>query len=207
MQWLPGMKGKKDDLDRQFEAQQEQQNMDIASSTLPEEQMALHGRELNHDLTRWQQDLDPIIDSMIHRLKCEVMTEEGNFVPLLDHNKKPIPPLCSDECIYKLIAVLEPNASRNVMMSKFDSEHIGNIMYALESDIIIDILVDERKKYRTPLSHLSEVKIIFRSFALPTFYRALGGGERRYLGTIRTVKELHNASNMDEGKKKGLFAL
>jgi len=188
-----------DDLDRQINMQQDQQSMDIAASTSPEEQMRMQQDLPQPELTKWQQNLDPWLKKMVFRLKRWVEVSDG------DWKDSHLGPLCSDTCIYDMIALVEPNCSPNVINSKFTEDQISREMRALEQSVILDILLKERKKNKTALSHLSEVKKIFRSYAKPTYYRAFGGFEALNLRNIRTEKVLHSIGERPETSKKKAF--
>lgn len=201
MKLNPFKSRQEDDLDRQINMQQDQQAMDIAASTSPEEQMRLQQEMPQPELTKWQQNLDPWLKKMVFRLKRWVEVSEDNWA-----ESKQFGPLCSDTCIYDLVALVEPNCSPNVINSKFTEDQISREMRALEQSVVLDILIKERKAKQTPLSHLSEVKKIFRSFAKPTYYRAFGGFEALNLRNIRTEKVLHSiGERQDQPKKKSFF--
>jgi len=198
----------KDELDRQFDHQDNQLNKQMAMETSTEEQLMMQGGLVAPDLTKWQQNLDPLIDKMVHRLKRMVLDNNGTWKSLkifVDSKEQVAPPLCSDECIYKLVATIEPNASQNLMMAKLTEEEIAKRMYSLEANVLLDILIPEHQQYGTDLRDLSTVKQIFRSCARPTFFRAIGGFEAKNNREIRSVKELHSQGFAREPKKKGLF--
>jgi len=72
------------------------------------------------ELTRWQQDMGSEIEIMIHRLKNEV-NKNNNWIPILI-NDKPMKPMCSEECIWRLVALIQPSTSKNLMMSRYDKD-------------------------------------------------------------------------------------
>lgn len=198
---------KDDELGRQIRAQQELNEQDIAASTTADEQFLMQKNEDNADLTRWQQDLDPLIKKMVNKLLRLELNEEGELESVVDEQGNPIEPLCSRECVHNIIALLTPVASQNVINSKFTDEEIYRTEKELEKTIIIDILLTEHLKNGTALTNLSEVKKIFRSCSLPTHFRALGGFEAMNQRQIRTVKELHSQGPMIEPqRKKGIFS-
>lgn len=151
-----------------------------------------------NDLTKWQQNIDPILDEMEHVLRREQKDSNGQWI-----TNKNLPPLCSNECIENLKAILKPNTSFNIMMSKLSEDQINNNLKSLQDTVLIDVLLTEWKKYGTPSTYLSQVKKIFRSFALPTYYRAVGGFEAINLRQIRTLKELKSDGLPSSDKKKG----
>lgn len=208
MNYIEPKNGKKDELQRQIDAQEDMQKYDAGFSTTPEEQYLMQSAIPSADLTKWQQNLDPWLKKMVHRLRREVEVKQDVWKPMVikyrvngELKSSNMDPLCSDECIHNLVALLEPNTSPNVINSKFAEDQISKEMKMLETSVILDILVNERKTYNTPLSYLSEVKKIFRAFAMPTYYRALGGFESNNQKQIRTVKEFHNATGQVKDKK------
>lgn len=194
-----------DNVQDQINLSKDQQDMDIAASTSPEEQMMYERNQQDSGLTKWQQDLHPWLAEMVHELKREVMDDEERWVKIrhfVNGLEQDMPALCSEECIQNLVAKLKPNTSPNLINSKYDEEVISREMRLLENSVILNILIPERKKYKTPLRQLSQVKIIFRSYAKPTFYRAWGGFEAINQRQIRTVKELHTPEQRLQQKKK-----
>jgi len=200
-----GKKKKNTEFDRQLSSAEMMQEKEITAQESAAEGYLMDLKEKNQELTKWQQDLEPFLLKMVHRLRREVKDETGKYKPITV-NGKPLPPLCTDELIYNLVALLEPSTSPNMMMSNFDENQIYQQIVSNERTVILDLLIPEMKKYGTPRHQLSEVKKIFRAFMYPTMFRAWKGGERKHLGTIRTVKELHS-DNQEVGKKKGIFGI
>jgi len=200
MRLNPFNSGKPDELGRQIEAQQEAQSLDLASQDGMPEQTLMADMKPDPDLTKWQQNAHPWLKKMVHRLKREVEVSEDVWKPI-----NGMKPMCSDECIMNLLGQLEGNTSPNVMKSKFNDEQISKEMWLLEKNIILYVLIPERKKYGTALNDLAQVKKVFRSFAMPTYFRALGGFESLNERAIRSYKELHSSGQKEEPKKKGFW--
>jgi hypothetical protein len=188
---------------KEFKQQQqlnrEQQEYDYATSTSPEEQMMAQAGMPSPDLTRWQQDVDPYLQKMILKLKRQYVGEGGKLQTI-----DGLEPLCSDECVENILGLLQANTTPNTMLSKFTESQISNMQIQLERTLILDVLIPERKKHATSLAYLSQVKKIFRSFALPTFFRSLGGFESINQRQIRTIKELRSDRPQE---KKTMFGM
>lgn len=201
---------KKDDLQRELDANKQAQLLAVAASpsAAQEEQVILEQQKDRAELTRWQQDMSMDIVLMIHRFKNEVEDENGVWVKRkiiqADGTLVDAPPLCSDECIWRLVALLEPSTSKNLMMSKYEKEYILNVLHRLADTVAIDILLPNRKRWGISMSDMSLIVDIFRTAADPTYFRALGANEKEYLKGIRKDTYLHTN---DEQKEKRFLNL
>lgn len=156
------------------------------------------------DLVRWQQNLNPELKRMAMRLKMYQQNEEGRWVPFLI-NGKVARPLCSDECIQELVAILEPYVSRNLMMSKLSEDFIRHKLRNLSTNVFL-LTLHNRKRFHIRISDLASILDIFQGSAEPTFYRALNANEKQYLGT--TSKYIHaTQEGTHEVKPNRLFKL
>jgi len=194
-----GKKQERDEFDRQADLSREQADYEANMSDGMAEQYGMQTM-FSPDLTRWQQDNDPYIQDMICELKRATKNENGEY--FID---KSMPPLCSDECIKNLVAQMKGLTSPNTMLSRFEEYKIYQIQQSVEKTIILDVLLPERKKYHTPLGHMSQVKKIFRSFSLPTLFRAHKGFESHNQRAIRTVKELSSSRDESKSETKSWF--
>jgi len=140
------------------------------------------------------------IEIMIHRLKNEV-NKNNNWIPILI-NDKPMKPMCSEECIWRLVALIQPSTSKNLMMSRYDKDQILDILRGLSYAVAFDILLANRKSYEIKMSDMTPILKIFQTAAEPTYFRALQGNEKTYLGTIRKDSYIHSEGNMQPTRKK-----
>ena len=201
-----GRKEKNNEFEQQLSSNERMQQNEMTAQESAAEQYLIEQREKMQDLTKWQQDMSPFLKRMVHDLKREYIGDDGEYHPVIV-NGSPLKPLCSDELIQDLISQLRNFTSQNTMMSNLDEYQINKIIRHCEKTVILDMLVPEMKKYGTPEHQLSQIKKIFRGALTPTLYRAWRGGERKHLGTIRTVKELVNEGGQigEHNKKKGLW--
>lgn len=201
-----------DPLKMELQAQKDGQKMDIANQSNGIDEQFLLQRQREHaELTRWQQDMSEETQLMVHRLRNETQDEEGHWVrnKIVDYITKKIydaDPMCSEECIWRLVALVEPNTSKNLMMSKYDVNKINNVLLELTNTVTIDVLLANRKKYGIKMSDMTPIIEIFKSAAVPTFFRALGGNEKEYLKGIRKDTYLHTKGD-DEQKKKSILGI
>ena len=183
---------------------------DIATRPTSDEQYLGEIQRERAELTRWQQDLTEELQLMVHRLKNERTDADGKWIrnqvfDSIDNKMVDAEPLCSDECIWRLIAMLEPSTSKNLMMSKYDKDSILNALLDLCNTVTTDVLIANRKRFKIRMSDLSPIMQIFKTAATPTYFRALGANEKEYLRGIRKDTYLHTTG--DEKVKKGIMGL
>lgn len=186
------------ELDKQIDAQKEMQFNNLTAQEDSRDSMPVQDR--SPDLVRWQQDMEPYIEQMEHELRSEFLNSDGEFAPIPGTK-----PLCSEELIKKLSTMLRGSANQNTMMSNFSDDMISKQMIALENSYLLDLAIAEMKTYNTPRYNLSMVKQIFRSYSKPALLRGWGGGERKHMGTVTSIKELHHDGVPDGNKKKSMF--
>ncbi len=173
-----------------------------ASAMAPgyEEKLLMEAQRERSELTKWQQDLSGDIQLMVHRLRNETLNEDGEWIKVVENGHQ----MCSEECIWRLVAMLEPSTSKNLMMSKYDKETILTALLQLCNTVTLHI-ISNRKKYDIRMSDLSPLIVIFRTAATPTYFRALGANEKEYLRGIRKDTYLHTEG--EPVKKKGIFGI
>ncbi len=194
----------------EIKAQEKLSREDIAGrSTGFDETLAIEMQKERAELTRWQQDLNEEVMLMTHRLKNEVEDENGKWI--ITKVRDPVSnemidgqPMCSDECVWRLVALLEPSTSKNLMMSKYDKESILHALLDLTNTVATSVLLANRKKYKIRMSDLSPIMQIFKTAATPTYFRALGANEKEYLRGIRKDTYLHTEAGE---KKRGMFGI
>ncbi len=190
---------KQDPMKMELDAQRGIAREDIAGrSTGVDEEFLLQQQRERAELTRWQQDLSEDIQLMVHRLKNEVLDMEGEWKRLPN-----IDPMCSDECIWRIVAMLEPSTSKNLIMSKYDKEMILSTLLELSNAVTLHV-ISNRERYNIKMSDLTPLMQIFKTAATPTYFRALGANEKDYLKGIRKDTYLHTEGNIEQ-PKKGLF--
>lgn len=190
-----------DDWTRQTSFQERMQDKEINISTTPEEQALMEENKHSSDLTRWQQNLKPFIQEMVHELKREYQNENGDWI-----RREGTKPMCSQDLIEKLVAKMNSIANQNTILTKYKDHNIAKCMRALENSYILDLALPERKKYDTPLDNLSNIKQIVRFYAQPTLFRAYGGFESINQRSVRSIKELHSETPLNQQQKKSFLS-
>ncbi len=164
---------------------------DIPPGELPTDSQA------KADLTKWQQDIHPELMKMGMRLRNYYMNEGGEWTPRIVKGKI-LPPLCSEEFISELIALLEPATSRNLMMSHLSEDFIRRKLVDMSNTVTL-LMIGDRHRFGIRMNNLTPIIRIFQGAAEPTYYRALQGNEKRYLGTInRNLYAYHNRPEDDK---------
>lgn len=203
-------------LDKQLSSQEKQSREQSMLATVdPSDGPYLEKKEGMQDLTRWQQDLDNEIVSLMHDFKSQIFIE-GKWLPIKEtkyiQDEKgvtkgvpvPIKPIMNDEGIYRIISLVKRYLTRNVMMSNYSEQIIVRTMRGLVIDVGIHIALNW-KRYEMDYSDLSIVMRMIKDSVEPTLYRCYNNGERRYLNTINKRIEALNMTP-DGDKKKGMFA-
>jgi len=130
---------------------------------------------------------------MIHRLRREINTGTADSPEWVQSE---LPPMCNDRAIAMMVDLIQPLTSKNLMMSKYKEEWIFNRLRSITCDVIGNISV-MNSYYEINLADANIIVQIFRSTAEPTFFRALGGNEKEYLGKVIVAKHLKT-----EGEQK-----
>ncbi len=135
------------------------------------------------ELIRWQQDMSSELKDMVMQLKnFHLDPIDGLYKPILDDDGNALDPLCNDLFIQKLISLLNPTTSKNVMMSKFTEDFIRNKLITLSNTVTL-LLAHYGQQYMIKIGDYTLIVNIFQSTADPTFYRALGANEKKYIGS------------------------
>lgn len=175
---------------------------DLANAAVDPNELPVEG-QAKADLTKWQQDMDYELVKMAMGLRNYYQDIEGNWSPKLDIDGEPIPPLCSEESVAELIEILRPYTSRNLMMSNYNEDFIRNKLIELSNAVTL-LIISRRKHFNIRMNNLTPIIKIFQGAAEPTFYRALQGNEKRYLGSINKYIYAHQ-EKPEEDKKAGLI--
>lgn len=165
-----------------------------------DEQVMLEQKSETENLTRWQQDLDPDIERMVHDLRMEYFNgERERWERQKDINGEPIRPLCNELLIRKMVALLRPNTSRNLIMSNYTDSIIQDELRSLYISFIMHLGFN-RVLYDVEKGDMSMILRLFKSVAKPTFYRALNAGERN---SLKTIYKHIDTNTSRPNKKKG----
>ena len=159
-------------------------------------------KEEKDNLTRWQQDLEPELQLLVHDLKREFYDGNG-WVKEIGDDDKPVPQICNDVLIRKMVTLLRPLVSRNLIMSNYSEENIQTELRSTNF-AFIENLGYNYQKYAIDKGDLSIVVRLFKSVARPTFYRAFNAGERNLMKHISKEHTIRT-TNDNFAKKKGLM--
>lgn len=182
----------------EIDAQKMMAREEIAGkSTGVDEEIVLQQQRERANLTKWQQDLKDDIDLMEHRLRKEILVKDKW------QKLEGVDPMCSEECIQEIVAMLGPSVSKNLMMSKYDKEDILSALLDLTNAVTLHI-ISNRERYKIRMSDLTPIMQIFRTSVTPTYFRALGANEKEYLKGIRKDTYLHTEGDVQQ-KRKGIF--
>ena len=173
------------------------------------DRLLLEQQEGTSSLTQWQQSLNVEIEEMIHHLRREYFNEASESWEVLKLFKgmnrqgkatyKEAKPLCSDECISQLVAMIKPLTSKNLINSNFSSVAINERMKR-HARIVTILMVQNQRRYKIETADMDSIKSIFMSTCEPTFNRSLNAGERTANKSI--LKEFIMRKDQDAGKKE-----
>ena len=152
--------------------------------------------KINNDLTRWQQDLAPELELMVHDLRGECYNEEHNQWmkhPLIEK------PLCNEKLIFKMVAMMRPLTSKNLIMSNYTESRILNRLYFTTCTFVMH-LAQNRDIYEIQKGDLSYIVRLFKDTIEATFFRAYMNGERQYLRMFSKRIETHSEQQPDKKK-------
>lgn len=162
----------------------------LESATHPQnsdEMMHMERENLMAELTRWQQDLSPMLQNLFKNLAgCQ---EDG------DGQLKIIPgyqALCNVSGARRFVDTIKP-IDKNVMNGAWTIRQINDAMIALDDTNVQDI-IEHWEEYGIEYSVASMDRIcetiIYAMY--PTFLRGLDNGERKHHGQIQKIVETKN---------------
>ena len=194
--------GKKEDSDvkmreKELSSKESDNLAALGMAEVPQGELPVDG-QAKADLTRWQQELDPELIKMGMRLRNYYIDAEGEWVPRYVDGEQ-LEPLCSEEFISEMIAILDPATSRNLMMSHLSEDFIRGKLIDMSNTVTL-LAIADRKRFGIRMNNLTPIIRIFQATAEPTYYRALQGNEKRYLGTIQ--RNLYTRQEKPEDDKK-----
>jgi len=175
----------------------------VGSATHPqnfaEEESFREQQNLMAELTRWQQDLSPMLKELFLNLAGLMEDEEA----ILKKDPMNIP-VCSIYCAKRWINHIKP-LNMNVMNGAWSIKQINDAMIWLDGTIRQDI-IEHHRKYDIEYSVATFTYICntIINAVYPTFLRGLDNGERKFHGQIQKVIETKNI--LPDKKKGGLFS-
>jgi len=201
-------------LDKQLNASSNDTLTNLAAHPQTE-MMQLEKQKEREDLVRWQQDLNIEIDQLEHDLKRERLNNKNKWVPstiLVEIQKdgtklyQEIMPVCNDLCMLMIKTNLRPLMGKNIMMSNLQEERILRILFSTIKTIILNICI-KCDYYEVDFHDISYIRQTIQNAILPSPFRALNNGERKYLSSsTRRIESLHEGTGAPQ-QKKGLLGL
>ena len=122
-----------------------------------------------------------------------------------DNDGNDVKPICNDLLVRKMVTLLRPSMSRNLMMSNYSEERILNRLKSVVLTFIFH-LGSNYQIYAVSEDDLPYIVQLFKDVIDPTYYRALNNGERRYHGTINKRVETV-ATTGEKIKNKGMLSI
>ena len=174
----------------------------IATATHPQatdEQVYLEQREARSDLIKWQQDLAPEMQILIHKIKREVMTQEDMW-----ETPKGMNPMANNTFIMDMMGLVELSTSKNLINSSYSEDRVLTALKSTLFDFRC-MLQENRGVYEINKSDMHLVVRLFKNAIEPTYWRCWNNGERKYAGEFNKRVEVH--TDQPEIKKKGLFGM
>jgi len=203
MQFIPPFQKKQVDETALMKLQmQKQAEQDVMASALHpqdlESEAFFQQQERLAELTRWQQDLSPMLKALFLDFAGLMEDEKGKMVPIPGYK-----PMCSYDAAKRWVDFVKP-IDKNVMNGAWSIKQINDAMIAIDDTLAQDI-IEHWKEYKVEYS-LATFDLICNQVinaVYPTFMRGLNNGERNYHGKIQKVIEAKNLS--PETKKPSLF--
>ena len=172
----------------------------LTGTAAQEEQTEILEREIRTDLIKWQQDLDPELESLAFKLTGWVK-RSGEWI------KTEKTPLVNDKFMEDVVIVqLDPWLSKNLINSKFTEERIlMNLKHT--SNEIADNMADNFDAYDIQFTNFDLVLRVLKTTMQSSGFRALQGWTKNTDSKIiKRIESSHDHANMQE-KKKGLFSV
>jgi hypothetical protein len=163
-----------------------------------------------NDLTRWQQDMTEVVESLKHNLlnevkinnKWEVQTmpigynEEGELV----HGR--VPPMVNHLGVSRILAVVRSYLNKSNMNTNYDQDTINRRLKRLNDTFTIH-LGGSREIYGIEHNNLSLIKKMVMDSVEAIFCSALNNGWRAHLNT--TNKRVEAFTEAIQPQKKSLW--
>tara|TARA_R100000656_G_scaffold114808_1_gene87296 strand:+ start:5868 stop:6518 length:651 start_codon:yes stop_codon:yes gene_type:complete len=165
-----------------------------------------------NDLTRWQQDMTDVIESLKHNLLNEIKIDnkwrrETMVIGYDAENKPvyhPIPPMVNHLGVARILAVVKTYLNKSNMNTNYDEEIIYRKLRRLNTALTIN-LGDNVKAYGIELNNLSIVKKMVLDAIEAILFSALNNGWRNYLNT--TNKRVEAFTEAVQPQKRSIWGV
>ena len=163
-----------------------------------------------NDLTRWQQDMSEVVESLEHNLLNEVKVNNKWVTQTMpvgyDDNGElvhsPIPPMVNHLGVARILAVVKSYLNKSNMNTNYDQDTIDRRLKRLNTSMVIH-LGGSRELYGIDHNNLSLIKKMVMDSVEAIFCSALNNGWRSHLNT--TNKRVEAFTEAIQPQKKSLW--
>jgi len=179
---------------RHMSFQREQNTLAVSA---PEEQTEIMNQEGKSDLLKWQQDLDPELETITFRLTGWIK-RDGGWV------KTDKTPLCNELFMNDVVAPqLEPFLSKNLINSNLTEERILKGLKHTANDIAAN-MCDGYDVYGIDFKNYDLILRVLKNTMKNSAFRALNGWTKKTDSTI--FKKLESSfDNSNQQQQKGML--
>lgn len=169
----------------------------MADPTGQEDLLLMERNRDRDNLIKWQQDLGEEMQMTIHDLKGEIQDINGDWYKPQDSE-----PMCNNLLIRKIVTIIRPLTSKNLMMSNYSDERILQNIRRTNTAFVFQI-GGNYQNYGLKKNNMSIIVEMFKNMFEATYYRSLKAGERTSFASIHKYIK----AETDGGKptKKSLF--
>jgi len=190
------------------EDREHSRSVETFRATAQDDQTALMMQQERTDLLKWQQDLDPELQKLIHNLRNEVLindiwvrrsyTKDGKI-----HYVRPI---CNEKFIQEIIIPqCSPFLDRNIINTWYEEKDILDTLRNTCDDLV-DTMADHYDEYGIDFTDYDNVLRNIKNVIRPGIYRCLKGFTKKIDSTIiRRVEQSSENPNLKD--KKGFSKL
>ena len=164
-------------------------------------------QEERTDLLKWQQDLDPELQKLIHTLKGETFVN-SEWCPRTfwkDGKLFNTRPMCNDKFIQEVVVPqCTPFLDRNIINTWYEEEQILSSL-KFTCDDIVDAMCDHYDEYGIEFTDYDIVLRNIKNVIKPGAFRALKGWTKKIDSTI--IRRIEQSSDGQEKDKKGIMSV
>ena len=190
------------------EDREHSKSIETFRATAQDDQTALQMQAERTDLLKWQQDLDPELQKLIHNLKGEVLVNDVWQQKQYRKGDKifTIRPICNDRFIQEIIIPqCSPFLDRNIFNTWYEEKDILETLRNTCDDLC-DTMADHYDEYGIEFTDFDNVLRNIKNVIRPGAYRALKGWTKKIDSTIiRRVEQ--SSENPTQKDKKGFSKL
>ena len=193
--------------DQNVEQRRHEEKVENFKASTQDDQTALNMQEDRSDLLKWQQDLDPELQKLIHTLKGEIIINDTWTPRTFWKGGKLIraTPMCNDRFIQEVIVPqCSPFIDRNIINTYFEEiEILSNLKNTC--DDIADAMCDHYDEYGIEFTNYDIIMRNIKNVIKPGAYRALKGWTKKIDSTI--IRRVEQSNESENKEKKGFSKL